>query len=180
MRKMIFGTLITFIVVAGALQIERSIRTNRGVPVSSGGGQVMPAELSLKSFPKDERVQLKSFSGKVVLVNFWASWCDACMAEMPSMVKLYDALHDEGFEMISINVDDDPEKVVPTIVSKFHIKFPIYRDTDESVSKAFEIVAIPFNALIDKKSKVIFSESGERNWFSDEIIAEVRKHLKEQ
>ena len=180
MRKMIFGTLIAIVAVGSALMIERAIRVNRGVPTSRPGGQVLPAELSLLTYPKGDRIQLKTFEGKVVLVNFWASWCDACMAEMPSMVKLYEMLHGEGFDMVSINVDEEPEKVLPAVIEKFHIKFPIYRDSDESVAKFFEIVAIPFNALLDKKMKIIFSESGERNWVSDDVITEIRKNLKAQ
>lgn len=178
MRKIIFGSLIAFIVVAGALLVERSVRLNRAMPKTASDGQVLPADASVKTFPDGKTLELSKFKGKVVLVNFWATWCSACVAEMPSMVRLYSALHKDGLEIAAVSVDDEPEKVVPEFVKKLSINFPIYSDPDNKLAKMFDVVAIPFSAMISKEGKIIWSESGERDWSSEEAIAEIRGYLK--
>lgn len=179
MRKAIFATLITFILVAGVLLIDRSVRLNRPVPKAMDEeGKVLPSELRLVRFPSKEVTSFNKFSGKVVLINFWASWCEACMAEMPSIQRLYDMLKDEGLQVLAINVDENPERVVPPIVDKLHLNFPIFTDTDGVLSQAFEVMAIPFSVIADRKQKIVWSESGERDWASEAVVAEVRKLLK--
>ncbi|MBI3541894.1 MAG: TlpA family protein disulfide reductase [Deltaproteobacteria bacterium] len=138
----------------------------------------LPIDLRFARFDSKETVSFKDFAGKVVLVNFWASWCEACMAEMPSIQKLYDQLKGEGFQVIAINVDDKPEKVVPQIVKGLHLTFPIYTEGDGELSKAFDVVAIPFSVVADRQQKIIMQEAGERDWSSEATVAEIRKLLK--
>src|SRR5262245_13806980 len=128
MRKAILGTIITAILITGALSVERYIRTNRDVPKAQGDRKVLPADLKLKAVGSSETVTLSKFAGKVVLINFWASWCSACMDEMPSIQKLHDTLKSEGFEVVGVNVDENPETVVPAIAKKLHLSFKNYTD----------------------------------------------------
>ncbi len=100
------------------------------------------------------------------------------MSEMPSIVQLNTILKDEGFALISINLDENQEKVVPQVISELHINFPVYNDNEEQLVKAFNVVALPYSVIIDKNQKVVRSESGERDWASDTIIKEFRALLK--
>jgi len=180
MRKVILGTLVTIVVLGSVLLIERSWRLNRELPRNtSDKGQVLPGELELIGFGTKEKVSLNKFAGKVVLINFWASWCEACMAEMPSIQKLYELLHGDGFEVLAINVDEQPDKVVPGIVNRLGLKFPIFTDADGELSREFEIVAIPYSILADRKQNIVWGESGERDWSSEKVVQEIRKLLTE-
>jgi thiol-disulfide isomerase/thioredoxin len=106
---------------------------------------------------------------KVTLINFWASWCDGCMEEMPSMVKLFDTYQSQGFTVLSINVDENPFKVIPEIKEKFKIKFPIGIDTNNLLSDLFAVNSIPLTLLVDSQNKVMAVYSGEIDWMSAEL-----------
>ena len=182
MRKMILGTLIAVVLVGGALLIERSVRVNRAVPINAeesgdSAGQLLPLTAQITSFADRKKTTLASFKGKVVLINFWASWCEACMAEMPSIQKLYDTYKSKGLEVIAVNLDDNPDRVVASVVKRLGITFPVYLDTDGELNRIFNVVAIPFNVVADRNQKIIWSESGERDWASDEVQAEIKKLL---
>lgn len=180
MRKVILGTLIIVILVGGILLVDREMRLNRPVPKESSGeeGKVLPTSIEFRNFATKEKVTFNDFKGKVVMVNFWASWCEACMSEMPSIQKLYDTLKGEGLEVIAVNVDENPDRVVPQIVKKLNLSFPIFTDADGGLSQAFEVSAIPLTIVADRDQNIIWTESGERDWASEEVIGEVRKLLK--
>ncbi len=179
MRKIIFAVLIAIVVIGAAALIERSVRLNRPLPNDlEPSGKNLPKETKLINVATKETITADKFYGKVVLVNFWASWCTACMVEMPSIVKLHEMLKADGFEILSINVDDEPEKVVPELVKKYKMQFPVYSEIDSELSKKFNVVAIPYSAMLDKKLQVVWAESGERDWVSEEIITEVKRLLK--
>jgi thiol-disulfide isomerase/thioredoxin len=179
MNKTVIGTLIAIILVGSVLLLDRSIRLNRPVPNNTQNEveKIIPKDLKLQNFPTKETVTLAKFENKAILINFWASWCEACMAEMPSIQKLYDTLKSDGFIVVSVNVDDNPDKVIPPIVDKMHLSFPIFTDRDGELSKYFDVMAIPFSVMIGKDSKVVWSEAGERDWASDSVIMEIRKIL---
>lgn len=181
MRKAILGTIITVVLVSGALSVERYLRAHRDVPKAAAGDRkVLPTDLKLKAVGSGELVTFDKFSGKVVLVNFWASWCEACMAEMPSIQKLYETVKDDGFEVVGVNVDENPETVVPAITKKLHLTFKNYTDVDGKISDAYNVVAIPFNIVAGRKQDIRWAESGERDWASDKVVAEIRALLKER
>lgn len=181
MRKAILGTIITFVLIVGGLSVERFYRVNRRVhKAAPSERKVLPADLKLKAVGSGNTVTFEKFKGKVILVNFWASWCQACMAEMPSIQKLYSTLKDEGFEVIGVNVDESPEKVVPMINKRLGLTFQSYTDVDGKISEAFNVVAIPYSIVAGRNQSVVWAESGERDWASEQVIAEIRALLKEK
>ena len=181
MRKTIIYALIAFIVVASAALLEKAVRVRqKPTPMAADQTNTLPGGIVLKKIGSSEKLNLDNLRGKVVLLNFWATWCSACVAELPSMMKLYEALHADGFEIIAINSNDqeDLEKVVPEFIKKLGLNFPTYfEDNDKRLERSLQVVAIPFSALLDKQGKILWSESGERDWMSETMIAEVKKHL---
>lgn len=125
-----------------------------------------------------KRVPLDDFKGKVLLVNFWASWCSACMSEMPSIQKLYDRFKGQGLEVIAVNVDENPKSVVPAIVQKLGLNFKVFIDIDGALSQKFEVVALPFSIVVDRNFNVVWSEAGERDWASAQVQEEMSRILK--
>jgi thiol-disulfide isomerase/thioredoxin len=179
MRKIVTGLLLSVVLIGSALLIEKSIRLNRPLETGEAKGSVRPLPpVKFQRFPGNETVTFDAFKGKVVLINFWASWCEACMAEMPSIEKLYETLKSEGLEVIAVNVDDRPERVIPAVVSRLKLTFPIFTDKGGGLASAFGVAAIPFSVIADRKSRVVWAESGERDWSSEEVKSEIRKLLK--
>jgi thiol-disulfide isomerase/thioredoxin len=100
---------------------------------------------------------LKELKGRVVLVNFWATWCVPCRKEMPDLQALYDKYKDHGFVVFSIS-DEEPNKVKPFIAEK-KISYPILLDTGRKVNDLFIIQAIPENFVYDREGKLVAQSS---------------------
>mgnify|MGYP001594860243 FL=1 len=176
-RKVAFAVLAVVLIYGALVFADKLYRSGDApMPASVAMQEVPDAELT--AVGNGKKVKLSSFRGKALLVNFWASWCEACMEEMPTIVKLHKTLRDSGFEVVSINVDEDPEKVVPTIIKKFGMEFPVYVDHEEKLAAAFHVVAIPYNIVMGKDHKVSWSESGERDWASEVVLKKIRALMK--
>jgi len=113
-------------------------------------------EISLPN-ANDSIVNLSSFKGKVVLVDFWASWCGPCRATNPSVVRLYNKYKDRGFEVFGVSIDDKKSAWLKAI-KQDKIKYTQVNDTGGWYSKvavAFKIEAIPASFLLDKEGNVV-------------------------
>jgi len=118
-------------------------------------------------------VDLSKMHGKVVLVDFWATWCPPCVAEVPSVKAAYDKLHSRGFEVVSISADENKEDLL-AFISKKNLEWPQYFDGREGkLSTRFGINEIPAMWLIDKTGKVRDVEGIE------DLIGKVEKLLAE-
>jgi peroxiredoxin len=96
---------------------------------------------------------LSQYRGKVVLVNFWASWCKPCTTEMPAMQATYDKLRDKGFVVLAINELEDDAKVREHIKQYGHT-FPVLMDRDNKVANQFGVFGLPVSVFIDEKGVV--------------------------
>ena len=102
-------------------------------------------------------VQLSSFAGKYVLLDFWASWCPPCRQESPTLVRLYNAFKDKNFTIISISVDDNKEKWLAA-VQKDGLVWPNVSELDgwkSPLATLYNVSAIPNSFLLDKEAKII-------------------------
>jgi thiol-disulfide isomerase/thioredoxin len=122
-------------------------------------------------------VQVGDLPGKVKMLNFWATWCEACMEEMPSIVKLRDTYHERGFEVIGLNVDETPPKAVPPTQQKFAMKFPTFQDPTNALTELFDIHAIPLTVIFNEDRKILLIESGSREWDNEEMHMMIEKWL---
>lgn len=121
-------------------------------------GKAAPA-FTLKTPTGGSLSLAKAISGhKATLINFWATWCGPCMAEMPDLKKLYTRLSPKGFQLLSINNAEDAA-TVKKFVSKENLKFPVVLSTPKLLS-TYGIEAIPTNYLLDSKGKIVFRSVG--------------------
>jgi thiol-disulfide isomerase/thioredoxin len=121
--------------------------------------------------------KLSEVAGKVTLINFWATWCSACVIEMPSILALRSAYKSKGFEVVAINLDEKPEAVLPKFLKKLGIDFPVYVDPDGAVGDLLDVSAIPLTVIVDKERRVLFTHNGELDWNSAEIRARLEGWL---
>lgn len=113
---------------------------------------------TLKSYTGSNQ-KLSEFRGKVVLLNFWASWCGPCRQEMPLLNSLHKKYKKLGFTVMGINVEEDSRKA-KVIVKEVGIKFPILFDTENKVSDLYKVDAMPSTVLIDRSGNMRYLHKG--------------------
>lgn len=119
---------------------------------------------------------LSSLRGKVVILNFWATWCPPCRAEMPSLNNLYREYRNKGLEVVAISTDRS-YTVIKDYISKNPSDITILIDTDNKVSRQFKVFSIPTTFLIDRNGIIIERYLGEENWTSPEIKKKIKETL---
>ncbi|MFT5884812.1 MAG: thiol-disulfide isomerase/thioredoxin [Arcticibacterium sp.] len=112
-------------------------------------------------------INLKDYKGKKIIINFWATWCPPCIAEMPSMQALYD---DFGEETIFFFVTNDDKSAVEKFIKKHDYDFPIYQSLGQR-PKALEGNSLPTTFLIDNNGGVLIHKVGSANWNSENVRA---------
>ncbi len=142
-RRALFFALVA--AVAG-LAIARSRRS----PVALG----KPAPAFQLANLSGQTVSLNDYRGKVVLLNFWATWCPDCREEMPTLEAVYQKLHAKGFEVVAPSVDDDGRKAVMPFVAKNSPSFTILL-SDPKTAEAYGVRGIPSSFLIGPDGKVV-------------------------
>ncbi len=111
-------------------------------------------------------VRLSDYRGKLVLLNFWASFCAPCRSEMPALENLWQRYRDKGLVVLALSTDRDNLRRVETFIKEGHYSFPILLDTAGAVRKNYEIRALPTSYLIGRDGKFIGRVIGGRDWDS--------------
>jgi len=122
---------------------------------------------------------LADFEGKVVLLNFWATWCANCRKEMSAMERLYQSLRAEGFEIVAISVDQASTEKVKAFAEELKLTFPVLHDRDSIVSNLYSNPGVPVSYLIDRQGRIVYRVLGEYDWFSPEARDTVKTLLQE-
>lgn len=97
---------------------------------------------------------LADFSGRVVLLDFWATWCKDCREEMPTLDRLHRQLKDRGFSVVAISLDEDGRRAVAPLVSRHDLTYPVLL-ADRNISIAYRVRGLPTAFLLDQKGVVI-------------------------
>ena len=121
---------------------------------------------------------LADYRDKVILVNFWASWCIPCVTEMPGMQRLADTLKDQPFEILAINVSDT-ENRIREFLKRMDLRLTILMDRDGEAFKAWQGKVLPASFLLDRSGRIRYQVIGPLEWDSDEagkIIEELLQH----
>jgi peroxiredoxin len=119
-------------------------------------------------------LNLADFKGKVVFLNFWATWCKPCEQEMPAMQRLYDALRGSGFELLAISVDDAPGPV-EGFRSRLGLRFPILLDADQRVAHAYQTFRFPETLLVDADGEIVERYVGPKEWDAEAYVERIRR-----
>ncbi|MBI2468157.1 MAG: redoxin domain-containing protein [Candidatus Rokubacteria bacterium] len=109
-------------------------------------------------------VRLSDLRGKVVLLNFWATWCVPCRTEMPTIEDLFQRYREQGLEVLAVNLDMLSTAGVEAFVKEVAVTFRVILDPAWSTARAYNVTALPTTYLIDRSGNVVVREVGERNW----------------
>lgn len=151
---------------------EASIPSN-SVPQSGNlEGQAAPT-FALKRFDGKE-VKLSDYRGKIVFLNFWATWCEPCKEEMPSMQRLYQKLKGQPFEILAVSLDQGGKPAVDDFLKKTELPltFQILHDPEQATSKKlYRTTGVPESFIIGADGKVIKHVIGSYEWDNAQITA---------
>jgi len=169
-RSILFAALV---LIAGAgLYLTLFHRPGTGPKIGA-----MAPEFSLPA-PDGKPVPLQSFRGKIVLLNFWATWCGPCQQEMPSLEALYQRYKDRGFVILGVSLDEEGWPVVEAFLKRVPVTFPLLIDSLQSVSDTYQIFRIPETYLIDAEGKIIDKFVGPQDYNQEIFYKKVERALK--
>jgi thiol-disulfide isomerase/thioredoxin len=140
---------------------------------SRAGIQVLKEKVPLLDFRlpllSGETQSLGGLAGKVVFLNFWATWCPPCREEMPSMEKLYRRFRNEGLEFLAVDIQES-KKDVEAFMKEHSLSFPVALDSSGEAAVMYGVRGIPTTYIIDRDGAIIASAVGGRQWDSPEML----------
>jgi thiol-disulfide isomerase/thioredoxin len=173
----VFAVVVPFAAAADPMDLGENVRQafgRAGLPLAR---EKRPAvDFSLK-LVDGGTVTLSSLKGKVVFLNFWATWCPPCREEMPSMEILYQRFRNQGLELLAVDLMENSKTVSAFLTGK-RLSFPAALDTSGRVSSYYGIQAIPATFIVDRDGKIILYTAGGRNWNTPAVIAAFEELLK--
>ena len=170
-------TILRYLCVILILLVHLSISAEGGedeffskMKINPIKGNRKAPDFSLKDL-KGTEVEIKQFKGKVVFLNFWATWCGPCTEEMPGMEFLHRQFKEKNFLLLTISVDYEGIKPVQEFINKHQYTFPVLLDPQGETLDLFEVKGIPTTFLIDKKGKMVWKAIGPKDWKSPEVVS---------
>ena len=170
MKKKMFGLIVvaTLISIMIAGFVKRNVDTEESFSSEQKGVDLLDVTseegLTKGDLAPDftlttldgKKVQLSELKGKKVIVNFWATWCPPCKAEMPHMQNFYEDFSDEeNIEILAVNMtSEDKEESVQNFVQDYELTFPIPLDTEGVVRETYQVLRIPTSYMIDTKGRI--------------------------
>jgi thiol-disulfide isomerase/thioredoxin len=149
---------------------------------AAGGFRLMDPvaapDLALNALAGDKR-NLNDYKGKVVLVNFWATWCPPCRREMPSMQRLKEKMSGRPFVILGVDSAEQREEV-EDFLKMVKVDFPILLDPDSMATRRWKVFALPTSFLVDRNGKVRYSFSGPTEWDEGEAFQLIESLLREK
>lgn len=164
MRRALGLTLLLLVSVAGSADLPPL--GHRMNPMSR---PVVAPEFTLPDMDGEEHA-LSEFRGKVVMLNFWATWCPPCRREMPSMQRLYEKYREQGLVVVAVNQFEDPDLVFEfTGRLSLEPTFPILFDRESRVSEQYKVRGLPTTYLIDREGTIRYQAIGGREFDHPEV-----------
>ena len=133
------------------------------------GGPTPP--LKLKDLAGREHA-LESYRGKVVLVNFWATWCAPCLEEMPSIERLRKSLEGRPFAVLAVNLAE-PDARVQAFLAKMPLGFPVLMDREAAAARAWKARMLPATFIVGADGRVRYSHIGELDWSREPVRGQI-------
>ena len=162
--------------VSTSLETRRFSRHSRAIPVLAPVGKPLSAPaLKLTDFD-GQPFALEEQIGKMVLVNFWASWCRPCVDEIPSLHRLAAKFEEDAFAVVTVNVGEDRARIA-RFLQQVPVELPLLMDYDASIAKDWMIYVYPSSYLVDHQGKIRYAYLGALEWDSTENLEIIQSLL---
>ncbi len=115
---------------------------------------------------------LADYKGKPLIVNFWATWCPPCRAELPSFNRAWSKVKDKGVNMLAINIGEEPNTVF-NFIREYPIDFRVLLDQKSRELTNWQMQGLPTTFILNHKGEVVYQAIGEREWDNDELLTKV-------
>jgi len=166
-RKLLSGLALT---AAAALLLLVASPYSRQGEGSIVGNKANDFSFQLNGKP----AHLSDLRGKVVVLNFWATWCPPCVQEMPALSRLHQQIISSGGMVLGISVDDDEAKF-QKFLQDYQITFPNYRDSSKNIPASYGSFMYPETYIIDREGKIARKIIGPQVWDSPEMVAYLKR-----
>ena len=165
MKKLLLGLMVSGLALLGPAQ-ARELQVYKG-------GATPP--LVLKDL-NGKTHDLKQYRGKVVLINFWATWCPPCRAEMPSMQRLKTTMAGKPFVILAVDMGET-EAEVKTYIQQIKTDFTVLLDKDGRALKAWKVFAFPTSYVVDAQGKIRYGLYGASEWDASDKVQKITQLL---
>ena len=168
------GIALLFVaVVTGVIMQSYDLWANDARPEE---GHFAP-DFTLKTF-EGKTVRLSELRGKkVILINFWATWCPPCRLEMPTMQQIYSEYKGKGFEILAVNIEPDAKEEIRDFIKELRLTFPVLLDSNMKVTRQYRLFGLPVSVLIDRQGIIRGKEIGYHDWTDKESRKQVESLL---
>lgn len=123
------------------------------------------------------QVQLSSLRGKVVFINVWATWCQPCIDEMPTIQRLYEQMQARGLEVLTVSLDPLGAQIVEPFMNRYQLSFPVLLDTKSQVEKLYGTTGVPESFIVDQNGHLVEKVIGPRDWSAPQTLAMFQRLL---
>lgn len=113
-----------------------------------------------------DSVSLDTWKGEVVLLNIWATWCEPCRVEMPSLERLHNLMSKDGLKIVSISIDETDPAPVRAFQQEYALTFPIYQDRSRAIERMYQTTGVPETFVIDREGRIMKKVIGAHPWDS--------------
>ena len=138
-------------------------------------GATPPLELSAAD---GRKVTLEGLKGRVVVINYWATWCEPCIEEMPSLERLRTKMNGRPFEVLAVNYGESAARVA-RFIAKMKLTMPVLLDPYKNSVEAWKVRGLPMTFIVDAKGEVRYWSFGERDWSEGEALRLVERLVTE-
>ncbi|HEY7746398.1 MAG TPA: TlpA disulfide reductase family protein [Desulfuromonadales bacterium] len=176
MRRFTVFAAILICLVAAYFYFARDERPH-GPPADLLQAGSMAPDFTLKDL-NGNPVTLSQLRGKVVFLNFWATWCPPCLAEMPAMERLNEVYGSQNFVMLAVNIEEDVEAVKDFLKENPH-SFSVLLDLEANAQNLYGVYRFPETFLIDKNGKIVERYLGARDWSGVDFLKLINALMKE-
>ncbi len=161
-KKFLLISIVLFLILPSATFCFQGVSEAQSTAMKVKIGQKAP-DFTLKTIDGDEITLSDYFGKKVVMLEFWATWCDICKKMIPHLIKTYDRFREKGFELLGVTLQSGEDEAIRKTIEKFNINYPILIDENLKVATKIYGLAgpIPLNVIIGCGGKVRYSHVGD-------------------
>lgn len=164
---------ILYLLMAGVflLALSSCNKSDSGKKTSGAKENAPAPEISVTAITDGSVLKLSELKGKVVLLNFWATWCPPCREELPSMMKLNKAMTGRPFQMVAVSIDEGGKPAIDSFFKESGFMVPTYLDSESKAAKSYGITGVPETFIVDKRGIIVKKIVGGFTWDSPEVAS---------